>query len=75
MVLAMGIVKVMVVIKIMIMVLIRGDPKQIMPEDSKNLTYTKQLQCLHWYHPQGIVNCKNERITSTISLFKRYVIR
>jgi hypothetical protein len=57
---------------VMMTVMIRGE---IMPGDNKNLTHTKQPQCLHCYHPQGTVNCKNERITSTISLLTTYVIR
>jgi hypothetical protein len=57
-----------VTVLVMMTVMITGDLKQIMPGDNKNLTHIKQPQRLHCYHPQGIDNCKNERITSSISL-------
>jgi hypothetical protein len=67
MVVAIWIVTVLEMMTVMIMVMIRGGLKQIMPGDSKNLNHKKQLQCLHWYHTQEIVNCKTERITSSVS--------
>jgi len=60
---------------VMIKVMIRRGLKQIMPGDSMNLTSAKQLQCLCCCHPQGIINYKNERIISSISLLTRCVIR